>query len=219
MPRITAIEPQQKNPGRVNIYLDGDFAFGLARIVAAWLKVGQDLGEEKIAALQGEDAGEIAYQKALHFIDYRPRSAAEVRQNLIRRAVPETLVEQTIARLQQNSLLNDEQFARTWIENRSEFRPRSRSALKMELRRKGLSDEVIQSVVDVNLDEEALARAAARKQAHRYKGLEWPEFRKKLGGFLARRGFSYTIIAPVLSEVWQEMPKAAETGETLNNEE
>ncbi len=53
--RITAIEPQQKNPQRVNIYLDGEFAFGLAAVVAAWLKVGQELGEEKIASLK--DAG------------------------------------------------------------------------------------------------------------------------------------------------------------------
>ena len=53
--RITAIEPQQKNPQRVNIYLDGEFAFGLAAVVAAWLRVGQELGEEKIASLK--DAG------------------------------------------------------------------------------------------------------------------------------------------------------------------
>ena len=80
--RITAIEPQQKNPQRVNIYLDGEFAFGLAVVVAAWLKVGQELGEEKIASLKMQDEREVTYQKALHFLSYRPRSSAEVRQNL-----------------------------------------------------------------------------------------------------------------------------------------
>ena len=216
--KITALEPQQKNPQRVNVYLDGEFAFGLAAIVAAWLKVGQELGEEKIVRLQAEDAREVTYQKALHFLSYRPRSSAEVRQNLSRRGVAEELIEATIARLQENGLLNDAQFARQWVENRSEFRPRSRAALKMELRRKGLADEVIQSTLETGVDEEALARQAARKQARRYAGLEWQEFRQKLGGFLARRGFSYEVIAPVLSEVWQEIGQTAETGDTQNEE-
>ncbi len=78
--KITAIEPQQRNPQRVNVYLDGAFAFGLTRITAAWLQVGQEISEEKIASLQAEDANEIAYQKALHFLSYRPRSSREIRK-------------------------------------------------------------------------------------------------------------------------------------------
>ncbi|MEZ0396053.1 MAG: RecX family transcriptional regulator [Anaerolineales bacterium] len=218
--RITAIEPQQKNPQRVNIYLDGEFAFGLAKIVAAWLKVGQELDEAGIARLQAEDERETAYQKALHFLSYRPRSSAEVRRNLTRRGLAPALVEATIARLQENGLLDDEQFARLWVENRSAFRPRSQAALKMELRQKGLDEQAIQSALEAEAnDEEQLARLAARKQARRYAGLEWPEFRRKLGGFLARRGFSYTVLAPVLSEIWRETHPMAETGDTLDNEE
>ncbi|PIZ25955.1 MAG: hypothetical protein COY47_03135, partial [Chloroflexi bacterium CG_4_10_14_0_8_um_filter_57_5] len=63
---ITAIKPQKKNPRRVNVYLDGEFAFGLSKLIAAWLKVGQTLPEEKIASLQAEDERETVYQKALH---------------------------------------------------------------------------------------------------------------------------------------------------------
>jgi regulatory protein len=218
MRKITAIEPQQKNPQRVNLYLDGEFAFGLARIVAAWLKVGQELDEDKIAALQAEDARESTYQKALHFLSFRPRSSQEVRQNLIKRGCDETLVEETLGRLQNAGLVNDEDFARAWVENRSTFRPRSKAALRVELRQKGLSDEVIQSVLDEQVDEQALAFEAARKQARRYSGLEWPEFRQKLGGFLARRGFSYTTLAPVVSEVWKEL-QTADAGSTSYNEE
>ena len=126
MSKITAIEPQQKNPHRVNIYLDGEFAFGLARITAGWLKVGQELSEEKIASLQAEDASEMAYQKALHFLSYRPRSSAEVRQNLMKRGIPEALVEETVNRLQRAGLVNDQEFARAWVENRNTFQPRSK---------------------------------------------------------------------------------------------
>ena len=224
---ITAIKPQKKNPRRVNVYLDGEFAFGLSKLIAAWLKVGQTLPEEKIASLQAEDERETVYQKALHFLSYRPRSTAEVRQNLNKRNVPEALIEATLERLQRSGLVNDEAFARAWVENRSEFRPRSKSALKMELRRKGLDDEVIQSVLAEGVDEEALALQAARKYVRRLEaraersrsGLDRSEFRLKLSGFLSRRGFSYSIIAPAVSQVWQEMRQTADGREKIENEE
>ncbi len=216
--RITAIEPQQKNPQRVNIYLDGEFSFGLASILATWLKVGQELGEDKIASLKTEDEHEITYQKALHFLSYRPRSSAEVLRNLIKRGISEPLAQETVSRLQSSGLVNDDAFARAWVENRNTFRPRSRSALQMELRRKGLSDEAIQSVLAEQVDEEVLAFEAARKYARRLAGLDWPEFRQKLSGFLARRGFSYTTIAPVVSEVWKET-QTADAGRTSDHED
>jgi len=218
MHKITAIEPQLNNPQRVSIYLDGEFAFGLARFTAGWLKWGQELSEEKIAALQAEDESEMAYQKALHFLSYRPRSSAEVRQNLTKRGIPEALVNETVNRLQQAGLINDQEFARAWVENRNIFQPRSKSALRMELRRKGLSDEIIQPVLDEQVDEETLAFDAARKYARRLTGLEWLRFRLKLSGFLARRGFSYTTLSPVVSEVWKET-QTADDGGTLEDKD
>lgn len=218
MPRISAIEPQQKDPQRVNIYLDGEFAFGLALITAGWLKVGQELSAEKVTALQAEDASETAYQKALHYLSYRMRSSAEVRQNLLKRNIPAVIVEATLDRLQAARLVNDGDFARAWIENRNTFRPRSRMALRFELRRKGISDEVVEPVLEAQVDEQALAFAAARKYAPRLSGLAWLEFRKKLGGFLARRGFSYTTLSPVVSEVWKEC-QMADGGGTPENKD
>ncbi len=88
------------------------------------------------------------------------------------------------------------------------FAPAAGRCLKLELRRKGLSDETVQSVLAEQADEETLAFEAARKYMRRLAGLEWPEFRRKLGGFLARRGFSYTTLAPVVSEVWKEIQTA-----------
>ena len=218
MHKITALEPQLNNPQRVSIYLDGEVAFGLARFTAGWLKWGQELSEEKIAALQAEDESEMAYQKALHFLSYRPRSSAEVRQNLTKRGIPEALVNETVNRLQHAGLINDQEFARVWVENRNIFQPRSKSALRMELRRKGLSDEIIQPVLDEQVDEETLAFDAARKYARRLAGLEWLRFRLKLSGFLARRGFSYTTLSPVVSEVWKET-QTADDGGTLDDKD
>ena len=203
MKKITALEVQRKNPNRVNVHLDGEFAFGLARIVAAWLRVGQQISEEKIKQLIAEDARERAYQQSMLFLSYRARSESEIRRNLRKHEIPEEVVEQTLERLRQDGLANDDQFAQAWVENRATFRPRSRRMMAMELKQKGLADEAIQSAIQ-NVDDEASALEAAQKRAARFKGLEWNDFRKKLSEFLARRGYSYSVIAPVVTRIWNE---------------
>jgi regulatory protein len=200
---VTAMKVQKRNPQRVNIYLDGEYAFGLARIAAAWLQLGQELTDDKIAQLKAQDSHEAAYQRALHFLDYRPRSSTEVRRSLGKHGYEPEVIEAVLQRLGRSGLVNDSQFAQTWVDNRSEFRPRGRRALSMELRQKGLDDEVIEAALD-GLDEESLAAQAARKQARKLQGLPKPDFRRKLAGFLARRGFGYGVIEPVLERVWQE---------------
>jgi regulatory protein len=203
MKKITGIEVQKRSPNRVNIYLDGEFAFGLARIVAAWLRVGQELSEEKIEQLQASEAHERAFQQALLFLSYRPRSESEIRTNLRKHEFPEPVIEQTIERLRQDGVANDNQFAQAWVENRTTFRPRSRRMMAMELRQKGLDDETVQSAIE-SVNDDASAYEAARKRAPRLKALEWNDFRKKLSEFLARRGYSYSVIAPVVTRIWNE---------------
>ena len=207
MKKITAIEVQKRSPNRVNIHLDGEFAFGLARIVAAWLRVGQELSEEKIEQLQTEDARERAFQQAMLFLTYRARSESEIRQNLRKHEIPEPVIERTLDRLRRDGFANDNQFARMWVENRSAFRPRSSRLMAMELRQKGLDKEAVASAI-ASVDDEALAYEAAQKRVLRLKHLEWNEFRKKLSDFLARRGFSYSVIAPIVTRIWNEAHKA-----------
>ncbi|HMR98715.1 MAG TPA: RecX family transcriptional regulator [Anaerolineales bacterium] len=203
MKKITALEVQKRNPNRVNVHLDGEFAFGLARITAAWLKVGDGLDDTKIQRLQAEDTKERAIQQALLFLSYRARSEEEIRKNLRKHEFPEDVIEQTIERLRQDGLANDNQFARAWVENRSAFHPRSRRMLTMEMRQKGIDDETTSTALQ-HVDDEALAYEAALKKSNRFKDLGWLEYRKKLSGFLARRGFSYSTIAPVVTRTWNE---------------
>lgn len=201
--KITAIQSQKHNSQRVNIYLEGEFAFGLARILAAWLAVGQELSEERIARLQADDEREVAFQKAMRFLSYRDRSEAEVRVHLTQHGIPEALVSETITRLVKNELISDKQFAARWVENRAEFRPRSRRALAYELKRKGVTQQTIDEALE-NIDEDQLAYQTALKYHTKIKALEWLDFRKKLYAHLARRGFSYETITSVARRVWDE---------------
>ena len=217
MKKITAIEVQRRNPNRVNIHLDGEFAFGLTRIVAAWLQVGQTLDNEKIAQLQAEDARERSMQQAMLFLSYRARSEAEIRQNLRKHEIPEAAIEETLERLRRGGFANDKEFASAWVENRTTFHPRGRRALALELRQKGLDDTTIESALE-GVDDDALAYEAGLKKAGKLRIQDWSEFRKKLSEFLARRGFSYPVIAPVVRRLWNEIHTEGEK-HTIDYEE
>lgn len=207
--KVTALKVQKHHPNRVNVYLDNEFSFGLSRITAAWLQVGQELSPTKIAKLQAEDQREMAYMQALRFLDYRPRSRAEVRRNLEKHSIPADVINDVFKRLERSGLVNDERFAQDWVENRSEFRPRSRRALAFELHQRGLDDSAIKKALE-GINEQALAYQAAVKQARRFEGLPQRDFRNKLGSYLARRGFSYEIIKHVVAKVWDELQGKAD---------
>ncbi len=220
--KITAITAQKRHPQRVNIFLDGEFAFGLARIVAAWLQIGQELTEEDIARLKAADAQEQAYQRTLRYIGYRPRTEAEIRRYLQRRKVAEEHIAAILVRLRDLNLVDDTAFARAWVEDRITFRPRGRRALRAELRQKGLSEDAIAPVLE-DLDEASLAYQAARKGLPRYRRLAWQEFRQKMSAYLARRGFPYDIVRETVERVWQEnhpdSPSASPAEDTPDNED
>jgi regulatory protein len=202
MGTVTAITRQKRNKERVNIFIDGAYAFSLAEITAAWLKIGQELTPEDIARLDAEDAVEKAKQSAYRYLSYRPRSTAEVRENLLKKEYDETIVEQVLTRLTELNLLNDQEFARFWIEQRETFKPRSQMALRQELYQKGISREIIDAAV-AGVDELAAAQKAAENKAQRWIQLPKETFFTKMSGFLQRRGFDYAITKTVTKELWQ----------------
>jgi len=202
--QITALRVQKKNPQRVNVYLDGEFAFGLARIVAAWLQVGQTLSDEKITELRGDDEREKAYQKALNLLSYRPRSEAEILRNLKEHDITDETAQGVLGRLKEAGLVDDRRFAQTWVENRNELRPRGRRLLAYELRQRGLERDVVDATLE-SVDDAGLAYQAAQKQARRYREANWQDFRKKMIAFLARRGFDYESSSSATARVWAEL--------------
>ena len=201
---MTAIRLQAKNKDRVNVELDGAFAFGLSKILAVGLRIGQVLSAEQVADLQVQDEVEVGYRRAVKWVAGRPRSEAELKRYLGRKDVSEASVEAIIERLRQTGLADDMAFARAWVENRMAFRPRGASALRAELRGKGLSRRAIEAAVS-ELDEDDAVLRAAEKAARRYQNLEWELFQKRMRGYLARRGFHTYQIRTVIPRVWREV--------------
>ena len=204
MRTITALEIQKRNKERVNVYLDGEYAFSLALIEAAKLRKGQSLTDAEIDALCGEDDVTRSVDYAANFLSYRPRSVAEVRRNLEKKDLPEAIIEQAIDRLQQLGYVDDVAFARYWLENRDTFKPRGPAALRYELRQKGVAEDIIGAALE-SLDPFDAARRAGEAKARRLRGLTREAFRNKLGSFLQRRGFRYETTRDVIHQIIDEL--------------
>ncbi len=212
MQKVTALKRQVRNKQRVSVFLDGEFAFGLPEIVAIDLRIDQELTDAQIEDLQGRATIEAGKQSAIRFISYRPRSSAEVRRNLTEKGYEPEVIELVLAWLPTVHLLDDHEFARYWIEQRETFKPRSRMAMAMELRQKGIEREIIDELLD-DVDELESAKRAAKKRLGRWENLPEDEFRTKLYRYLQGRGFGYGIAREVADALWEALVEEREAAE------
>jgi regulatory protein len=205
MSKITAIRFRQDRGKRVNVFLDGRFAFSLAAEVAIkqGLQVGQELSTSHIEALARSDNFHRCLNMATRYLSYRLRSEFELRERLYRRGFDGDSVEAVLAKLKEQGLVDDTAFAQFWKDNRESFSPRSRWLTKLELRQKGVAQEVIDRVADVIDDDDSAYRAAVNKARSLPKS-DYQSFRYRLGEYLKRRGFSYEVISHTVERVWQE---------------
>jgi regulatory protein len=203
--RISAIEKQERR-GRYNIFVDGEFALALdAEVLAgSGLRIDAPVTAERLRELAVTDLRKRALDGALRFLAARPRSEAEVRQRLLRRGLPHDIVVETIGRLHEYGYVDDAEFSRFWVESRSGANPRGRIAVRRELRSKGVDQETVETAVE-GLPEERSARKAARKKLPSLRGLEYPDFRTRLTGYLVRRGFTYDVVREVVKESWKQL--------------
>ena len=204
MRTITAIEVQKRSKDRVNVFLDGAFAFSLGIEVLGerGLNLGQMLSDPQREELVRADLFHKCLNAALRLLSYRPRSEAEMRARL-RPRFEEQAIDSVIIRLKARHMVDDVAFAQFWKENRESFSPRSKRMLMLELRRKGIDPEVITDVVEV-IDEEQSAYRAAEKKARPWAKEDYNTFRRKLGAFLSRRGFSNEVANRVVEPLWLE---------------
>jgi regulatory protein len=207
--RITALQPQVKDPDRLNLFVDDQFLMGVNALTALQmgLRVGQELTQQQVEQLRAEEALQQAVARALNYLSFRPRSREEVKRYLERKETPRELIDQVLVRLEQLDLINDQAFAEFWLESRARFNPKGAQAIKHELRQKGVTREVVDEVVNDEQDEER-AHQAARKKALALvgqSGMDFKTFRLRLGSFLQRRGFSYEITTRTVRDLWQEL--------------
>ena len=206
MGKITDIRAGKGRGKRLNLFLDGKFTASLEAdvLLKENLRVGQELSEEDFETLTRTNYFQRCFNAAIYYLGYRPRSESEIRQRLCRRGFDGDSVEAVIAQLKEQGLVDDIAFAQFWKDNRESFSPRSQWLTRSELRRKGVADNIIDQVVE-GVDDGGSAYRAALSKAHNLSRVDYQEFRRRLGGYLKRRGFGYEVTNRTVERIWREL--------------
>ena len=208
---ITAIERQHKRRGRIKVCVDGDLRFDISSAIARahGLRVGGELDALNIEAIVALDARRAAMQVATSMLARRPHSEREVRRRLVIRRLDRALIDETIAKLKSARLIDDAEFARTWVDSRDRCSPRGQRLIASELRALGVDLSTASSAVAEVSDEDAAYRLAS-KRVRALKQLDYRAFREKLGAQLQRKGFAWDISRATVARCWSELGRSAE---------
>lgn len=182
---ITELKQGVKNPNRVNVFVNSEFAFSLdiKQVVDLGVKVGLEISEEKLAELKKASEFGKLYQRALEWVLVRPRSEKELKDYLFRKKAEES--DKIIDLLIKKGYVDDRKFAEYYVENRFVKKGISQKRLRMELAKKGISKEIIDEVVSGRDDNEEIDKIIAKKRS-KYDD-------EKLISYLCRQGFSYQL--------------------------
>ncbi|MFW6011229.1 MAG: regulatory protein RecX [Desulfosalsimonas sp.] len=147
---------------------------------------------------------QYAFSRALHFLKYRPRSRKEVKDYLEKKGFPGSDIAETLKKLDRYRYIDDEQFARLWIENRSRNKPRGEFALRHELKQKGIKEEIIEKSLSGFQEKEPAWRAVSPR-LKQWSLLERIDLKKKIYDHLRRRGFSSQTCEDVFKMAAEEL--------------
>lgn len=206
---ITQISSQKRNTKRLNIFLDGEFAFSLDKelVLRLGLRENQTLTQEQVDEILKENELDKWYGRSLRFLSYRSRSEKEIIDYLKKNEVGETLSKLIIAKLIGYKLVDDAEFAKWLVEQRQGRSARGKRVIAQELKMKGIDKETITEVLDKGTSDASELDNAVKIASGKFKLLkkETPQKRReKLAGFLLRRGFSWEIVNKVLKKLGQE---------------
>ncbi len=133
---------------------------------------------------------ELAFNKALRYLGYQARSTREVRRHLEKHKISKRSIRNVLDKLTEYRYVDDLEYARSFVSNRKRTRPKAVFALRYELGQKGISDMIIDQVLDRENDHELAARALDGKW-RQWKHLDPEKQKHKVFGFLRNRGFNY----------------------------
>ena len=197
--KITSIKQQVKRVDRYSIYLDGKYSFSLGEneLLKLGLHSGQELTDEELASYHDESEYGKWFDKTLNLLRFRLRSEWELRDYLKRKDAPPEVIDKILNKLSINGYVNDEQFAKRWVENRRLLKATSRRKLMMELKLKRIPADIIDAALADDKEQtderEVLRQLISKKQAR------YPD-KMKLMQYLARQGYNYDDIKSVLNE-------------------
>jgi len=208
--KITALQPQRRSSKRVSVFVDGEFLFGVSvdTVVAAGLRVGADVDRADIDRIALDEQRHEALNYAFLLLSYKARTTAELDRRLVRKGFPPDIIERTIERLAELKMVDDADFARRFVEDRVNVGHRGKRRIYSELLKRGVERRQIDAALDDAPDETAGAREVAAKFRRQNSRLEPAVLRRRLYGFLARRGFGPDTIRQVIGATDGDEPES-----------
>jgi regulatory protein len=209
--RITAITPSARAAGRFDLVIDGEPAarLGIEAIERLALHVGGSV-TEALAASIGEEAGiSRAYDRAISMLAVRGRATAELRRLLLKKGEPPRTVTQVVHRLEAAGFLDDAAFSRQFTRWKATAGGLSRRRIAGELARRGIDRETAASAIDETFADEGVDEIAglervAERKLRTMSRVEPERRRRRLYGFLARRGYDADDIGAVVKRLTRE---------------
>ena len=203
---ITQILEPKGRPNRRRIYLDGKFAFsGKLNVVAKFrLREGMELSPQQIQAIEQGEIRQECLDRAMKYLTGRLHSRQELHKKLLRQEYSAAMIDEVLEELKRLGYVDDERFAKTRALSAAQHKHHGPRRAMMELMRAGVKRDVAEVAVgDVyqSNDNVAEARKLAMKQAERLRKLDPQVAKRRLAGMLARRGFDYDSIRPVIDEI------------------
>lgn len=198
MPKITSIEPQ-KRKGRYNIFLDGEFAFGADKetIYNFGLRKNDDLSEEKINEIREYDEFNFGKKIAYRFLNYKPRTEKEIRKKLKENKISEMSSDKVITSLKNLKYLDDNQFAKQYLEEKLLNNPKGKRLIAIKLAEKGIGKDVIENVIESAYSgdiEIKKAKDLLTKYLKKIRAKSESDKKQKCYRHLLSKGFDYEII-------------------------
>jgi regulatory protein len=140
---------------------------------------------------------------AYRYLAYRPRSEEEMRRCLRRGGCGAEVLEEAIARLKEQGLIDDAAFARAWTESRLSSKPKSRRLIQRELRHKAVAEELAERATS-GIDDEENAYSLGRRRMRVLEKAGHIEFHRRMTSYLAYRGFPAAMVRRVVAWLWEE---------------
>ena len=200
---IVSICPDQRRARRLTVSLASGSALSVHQVVAKRLGLaeGQTVEPRELARTASAEEAQAAWEAGLQLLGYAARSRRELAERLAQRDFRREASAEALSRLAAAGYVNDETFAREWVERRLRQRPCGRRVLEGELLRKGVSRELAAAAIAASLDADTeleLATALAQRRLERSNQAD-ERVRRRIYGLLARRGFSAETIREALA--------------------
>ena len=203
---ITSVEQQQKNKHRYNVNIDGEYSFAVHAdvLIKYRLLKGREINPQELEEILIAEELNRAKQVALNYLSYRPRTVEELRNHLLGKGFEGDHCQEVTSQMQKLGYLNDREYAKQWIQERKNARPRGKYLLRQELLRRGIDKEIADDVIDQELTSDEAMQMIKTLVDKKYRNARFSDFyelKMKMIPFLQRKGFSFELILAVLEKI------------------